>query len=82
MRDNFFELGGDSIRAARVTEQVRGAFGIDADVYELFENPSIEQMAVAIAAADPPPEVREPRADRGRRHRRLGRGPDDLPSGP
>ena len=53
VRDNFFELGGDSIRAARVTEQVQSTFGIEADVYELFEGPSIEEMATAITAAAP-----------------------------
>ena len=53
VRDNFFELGGDSIRAARVTEQVQSTFGIEADVYELFEGPSIEEMATAISAAAP-----------------------------
>lgn len=49
--DNFLELGGESLRAARVAGQGRSALGIDADVHELFERPSIEEMTTAIGAA-------------------------------
>lgn len=49
--DNFFELGGDSLRAARLTEQVQRRFAVDADLDDLFGGePSIAAMAVTVTA--------------------------------
>jgi acyl-CoA synthetase (AMP-forming)/AMP-acid ligase II/aryl carrier-like protein len=49
--DDFFELGGDSLRAARLTDQIRAEFGADVDLDDLFDKPTIERMAAAITAA-------------------------------
>lgn len=50
--DNFFELGGDSLRAARLIEDIRTRFQLEAEVEdlfdELFDKPSIERMALAV----------------------------------
>ncbi|MGN9840972.1 non-ribosomal peptide synthetase [Nonomuraea sp. H19] len=49
--DNFFELGGDSIRAAKLAGRICELFDVEMELDELFDEASIEQMAVAIAAA-------------------------------
>ncbi|MEJ3655428.1 non-ribosomal peptide synthetase [Actinomycetes bacterium KLBMP 9759] len=52
--DNFFDLGGDSMRAAVLTEQVVRFFDVaqsqDEMFFELFDHPSVEEMAKVIAA--------------------------------
>ncbi|WP_051760924.1 non-ribosomal peptide synthetase [Herbidospora cretacea] len=50
VKDNFFDLGGDSMRAAALTDRIRARFETDADIDDLFDDPTIERMAVAIAA--------------------------------
>ncbi|GAB1689859.1 non-ribosomal peptide synthetase [Krasilnikovia sp. M28-CT-15] len=49
--DNFFELGGDSIRAAALTAQIQEFFRVETTVDDLFDDPSIERMALAVGAA-------------------------------
>ncbi|MFI6982102.1 amino acid adenylation domain-containing protein [Embleya sp. NPDC050154] len=51
VRDNFFELGGDSLRGARLTEQVRELFDIDVELGDLLHEPTIDRMAAVIEAA-------------------------------
>jgi amino acid adenylation domain-containing protein len=52
--DNFFDLGGDSMRAASLTARIGQRFEVgkeqDELFFELFDKPSIEGMALAIAA--------------------------------
>ena len=45
VKDNFFELGGHSILAAQVMGQVHAAINFELPVYDLFENPTIMDLA-------------------------------------
>jgi aryl carrier-like protein len=50
---NFFESGGNSILAARLAARIRHTFGKEFQLSNLFENPTIEQLATVIAAEAP-----------------------------
>jgi amino acid adenylation domain-containing protein len=45
VKDNFFALGGQSILAAQVIGQVHAAINIELPAYDLFENPTIMDLA-------------------------------------
>jgi acyl carrier protein len=49
VRDNFFELGGHSLLATQVISRAREAFHVDVPLRDLFVNPTIEDLALAIA---------------------------------
>ncbi|MDF5709057.1 MAG: amino acid adenylation domain-containing protein [Nostoc sp. S4] len=49
IHNNFFELGGHSLLATQVMSRVRQAFGIEIPLQLLFENPTIANLAQAIA---------------------------------
>jgi amino acid adenylation domain-containing protein len=49
IRDNFFRAGGHSLLAMQVISKVRDTLQIDAPVRELFEAPTIEEFARALA---------------------------------
>ncbi|MFF5183954.1 amino acid adenylation domain-containing protein [Streptomyces sp. NPDC000345] len=53
VHDNFFELGGDSLRAARLTTLVREEFTVDIEIVDLFDEPTVAQMAALVAARVP-----------------------------
>jgi amino acid adenylation domain-containing protein len=48
VQDNFFELGGHSLHIAQVLSQVRAAFQVDLPMGRFFDDPTIEQVALAI----------------------------------
>jgi len=48
INDNFFELGGHSLLATQVISQVREAFMVELSPRRLFEEPTIERLAVLI----------------------------------
>jgi amino acid adenylation domain-containing protein len=48
VRDNFFEIGGHSLLATRVTTRLRDAFQIELPLRAVFEEPTVEELAVAI----------------------------------
>jgi acyl carrier protein len=49
--DNFFKLGGHSIRAIKMLSGVTKEFGVVINVQKLFEEPTIEELAVKIMNA-------------------------------
>ena len=51
IRDDFFAIGGESLEAAQVLMNLHDQLGIELQVRELFENATVERMAVIVAAA-------------------------------
>jgi len=51
--DNFFAMGGDSIRAAVVVNRIQETLGASIPMVTLFKNPTVGELAVAVAAQHP-----------------------------
>ncbi|WP_236587727.1 non-ribosomal peptide synthetase [Tumebacillus amylolyticus] len=51
VNQNFFTLGGHSLLSTQVMSRVRRQFGIDLPLRQLFEGPTIAQLATAVEAA-------------------------------
>ncbi|WP_280251094.1 non-ribosomal peptide synthetase [Nocardia abscessus] len=50
--DSFFDLGGNSLSATRVTAQLGTALGVNVGVRDLFEAPSVAELAARLAASE------------------------------
>jgi acyl carrier protein len=46
----FFEAGGNSLAAFRILARVEAEFGVQLEVYELFEDPSAAEFTALVAA--------------------------------
>jgi amino acid adenylation domain-containing protein len=49
IHDNFFDLGGDSLLASRMTARIRETFGVDVPIRNLFEYPTVSELAAQLA---------------------------------
>jgi acyl carrier protein len=50
VKDDFFDLGGHSLLLTQVVSRIRSTFSLNLPLRALFENPTIKQLSVAIAA--------------------------------
>ncbi|WP_246350949.1 non-ribosomal peptide synthase/polyketide synthase [Nocardia barduliensis] len=50
--DSFFDLGGNSLSATRVTAQLGTALGVRVGVRDLFEAPSVAELAARLATSE------------------------------
>jgi acyl carrier protein len=46
--DDFLDLGGDSVTAVRVVAGIKHEFGVDVDLMQFFNNPSVRHVAALI----------------------------------
>ncbi len=55
---NFFDLGGDSLRAVQLLNRVRSEMGIEIDIAEIFEGPTLGELAAVIDRSVPRQELK------------------------
>src|SRR5262245_58208659 len=53
VHDNFFELGGHSLKAAQVVSRIHKDLGVEVALREIFNQPTIEELAREIVSRTP-----------------------------
>jgi len=51
--DSFFSIGGHSLRAAQMISRIHKEFNVDFDLKDVFDNPTVQEMAEAIRQINP-----------------------------
>jgi acyl carrier protein len=64
INDNFFELGGDSLIAVQVLSRLRNIFYIKLSLANLFESPTIAEIALKLEKQHPEPDINLDASDR------------------
>ncbi|HEX2270160.1 MAG TPA: amino acid adenylation domain-containing protein, partial [Pyrinomonadaceae bacterium] len=72
--DNFFELGGHSLLAAQVISRVRESFKVELPLRTLFEAPTVEALALRVAAG-----MNDPAGAELEGPSRVDRRPEGMP---
>jgi amino acid adenylation domain-containing protein len=49
--DGFFDLGGDSLLASRLVSRIRGEFGVEVSIADVFNHPAVAELEAHIAVA-------------------------------
>ena len=66
IHDNFFEIGGTSLLCIRVQKRIRDELGLEIALTDIFEYPTLSELACFLAQGDEPPMGTAPATADGR----------------